>query len=283
MDRRRAEQPGPRSQWKRRIFTSLGGALATVGVLLLLLTASWYVVEGTPRIEMNEGVTPPPPDVATIRSPDTLVDRIRALEPQGDRATARVAYDLVRRRFDACLSRFTWQQNWIARLIGIVLPGHDPHTGYDLLAFSDCGLCSQVSEVLVLALTRLGVRARLISMPGHVVAEVFWDDAFHVVDPHFDYFPDDFGPSAAEMAADLVDTRARYARLLPERTVLVTVDSFRQFGAGAGTVRPEGTVSSPRLGALHRASAYAKWIVPLLLLFGGILLIRRVRSARGRD
>jgi len=174
----------------------LGWLLLGVGAVLLALPLSWYVYPlpspFTYKDDRGSPIAAPPPDVAHLRSQDALVAAIMQGNPRTPREIARRAHDLVAARFDTCYdSRFTFQQNWMIALAGLVWPEIARHNGRNLIRYSDCGLCSQVNGTMVLALARLGVEARLVNMPGHTTAEVKWDGRFHLVDPHYGFFPDE--------------------------------------------------------------------------------------------
>ena len=246
-----------------------------LGVALLVPNLVGLVTPGQ-RYDTTPGEAPPA-EVADLRSVEDVALRARASGVSGAREQAHVVQKLISARFAPCASRYTWGEDWIARALGLVWPDWDGHTPPALLRWSDCALCSQVADTYALVLAELGIPARVVSMPGHVVNEVEWDGAWHVVDPHFGYFPDDDGlsDSADDLARRPDILRARYEPLLPERAVAATLEAYAAFGAGEGRRGQPGRTASPRLLVMHQITAWLRWVIPLALIGGGRVCGRR--------
>ena len=264
----------------------LGWLLMWLGVVLLALPLSWYVYPlPSPYVykdERGSPIAPPPPDVAHLRSQDALVEAILQGNPRTPREIARRAHDLVAARFDTCYdSRFTFQQNWIIALVGAFAPELAQHNGRNLIRYSDCGLCSQVNGTMVLALARLGVEARLVNMPGHTTAEVKWDGRWHLVDPHYGFFPDegenDIDVLTVAHHPDLVTPL--YGDLLDPHVLELTRQSFAAYGANPKPPRPVGSSNEPKLLVLKRGARFLQWIIPFVAVAAGAALL--VHRARG--
>ena len=246
-----------------------------LGVALLVLNLVGLVSPG----QRYDGppVEAPPAEVADLRSVEDVALRARASGVSGAREQARVVQELISARFAPCVSRYTWRQDWIVSALGLVSPGRAVHMPPALLRWSDCAICSQAVDTYVLVLAELGIPARVVAMPGHFVAEVEWEGAWHVVDPHFGYFPEDDGvPDSADDLARRPDIlRERYARLLPERTVAATLESYAMLGAGGGQRFQPGQTCAPRLLVVHRITAWLRWVIPLALIGSGLAWRRR--------
>jgi len=267
---------------------ALGLVLMASGAGLLLLTASWYVAPWPDRsahkdVARRLPIAAPPPEVAGLRSIEDLANAVLREGPAPPRELARRASALVDARFDTCHgSAFTFQQNWIAAAMGLVEPTYGLHTSAHAIRYADCSLCGEVNGTLVRVLGRLGVPARLFVVPGHVLAEVEWDGSWHVVDPHYGYFPEArFAPDAAALAGDprLVD--AVYRGRIPPDVLALTLHAFADFRADdpATGPRPVQRDNAPNVATAHQVAEVAKWILPALAIAVGSLLRRRARRA----
>lgn len=272
----------------RRSLRILGALLLLAGFVLLALPLSWYVHPLPSPYEHKDDrgspIASPPADVAPLRSQDDLVAAILRDHPRTPREIARRAHDLVAARFDTCYdSRFTFQQNWMIALVGLVWPKLAFHNGTNLVRYSSCGLCSQTNGTMVLALARLGVNARLVNMPGHTPAEVEWDGRWHLVDPHYGFFPDesedDIDVLTVARNPELV-TRL-YGDLLTPTVLELTRQSYAAYGLDPKPPMPTGSSNEPVLLVLKNVAMILQWALPIgMLVLGGAILLRGARSGR---
>lgn len=254
----------------------IGWAWIVCGLCLGGLALSGTATSGQAYFPDNVAVEPPDLDVAALRSLDAMVAFVQATSPVDAQETVRTIYDIVRRRFDRCTPFFRPNQNWILWGMGQIWPLRGAVTAPLLPRYSNCGLCDQVNGVFVLISTAFDIPARLVSMPGHTTAEAFWNGSWHVVDPHFDYFPDSSFPAATAETFGKHPQRARdaYAHL-EKRTAAATVDSYIRFSAGEGTRREVGRLNAPRLVVIQQVAEIGKFAVPVLFVVVGVAVLRR--------
>ncbi|NUN12952.1 MAG: hypothetical protein HUU55_04885 [Myxococcales bacterium] len=266
----------------RVLVARSGGFARTVGVsffvggLLLGGLALWgTIVPGQTYFTESTDVGWPDGDVASLHSIDAIVDFVRNTSPADDHDVVRTIYDTVRRRFDRCTPFLTPQQNWILWGVSLIWPLRGAPTAPLLPKYSRCGLCDQVNGVFVLVATVFNIPARLVSMPGHTTAEAYWNGAWRVVDPHFDYFPD---PLAPAVVAETLGQNPHWVQMayahLEQRTVVATVNSYVRFVSGDGVRRETGQLNSPRLAVIQRWAEIGKFVIPILFLTTGIAILR---------
>lgn len=135
------------------------------------------------------------------------------------------------------------------------------------------GLCSEVSAVFNSIARLNGFETRFIGLGGHVVSEIKTDNGWRVVDP-------DYGITYPVGHEDLEKKRGvlLMRQLLKNRGYKEEIiDGYiRIFQSSAdNTVTEVDVALSPRLHVIELAAEWLKWIIPMIIIFLGVISSRK--------
>ncbi len=191
--------------------------------------------------------------------------------------------DIVSRRFAHGDSEENLLSSYPAALAGLVNPAFSTTFARDrILRAGDRGLCSQQSYILIQLANDLGMRARQVGLNGHVVAEVWYDKDWHMLDPDYEvYVRNGAGEIAGvrQLIADPALLKAAYAAKNPVIPALYESRQDNNFIS-----YPQGAYFEWKSNALVYVTTVldaTKWFFPPLLLLAGLLLLRRRRRIDG--
>lgn len=165
-------------------------------------------------------------------------------------------------------ARYTLWSNYVFRLVSKKIRWLESieNTEY-LFRYSRQALCHQVAQAFVDIATRLGRSARVVSFNGHIIAEAYYEGAWHAFDPDYGVIPWHEGRilSVDELVSDsgLAAEAYRNHRFEKESTEVLKILA----GGPIGKTEVGGHLSadiSRRQRALHRV----RWLLP-----GGLFLI----------
>jgi hypothetical protein len=253
-------------------------AALVAAVLLALLGLS---LAGPPRgRHASSDVNSPPKGRAPILGYDkplrTSQELLRALD---EGPTSRDPSELVQLTYASMAHappvEISLRDNWLLWGLGQVNPDllmtQDPVR----LATGASGICSD-SAIVLLELARCaGVEARMISLEGHVLAELRTPDGWRVADPDFGIlFPFDLEELASP--AGLEQIRAEVtSRGHPPETLAAYLHA-------AATIEDNGVVEegvlNPRLARVERIADQLQWVLPIAGLI--LVLVAEGRQAR---
>lgn len=164
-------------------------------------------------------------------------------------------------------------ENWLLWLGGKFYPPLSRSQDPERIVSGGAALCSEVSAVLNAIAKRNGFETRFVGLNGHVVSEILTDKGWRVVDPDYGItFPVGLEVLEKETGSPII------RRLLMGRGYKIeTIDWYlRIFQSEEDNVVTAVDIAlSPRLYAVELISEWLKWIIPVLILSGGIRLGRK--------
>lgn len=174
---------------------------------------------------------------------------------------------LLAERFDHGYGRYTPWSNYVCWLAGLAVPRlADIQNTELLLRYSEQALCSQVAQAFVDVAGRRAVRARLAALPGHVVAEAYYDGSWHGFDADYGVVYAD--PTGRIMAVDdlLASPSLASGIYAGHRLPRDNREVLEIFARGNVTYLPVAAHAVPRIAYLQRVAEWTKWLLPLALL-----------------
>ena len=136
---------------------------------------------------------------------------------------------------------------------------------------SGSAICSQSARVVVAIAERDGVPARIVGLPGHVVAEIFVEDRWHLVDA-------DYGLTLPASVSEIREAKwhgqvrnALTGRGYNHRQVRAYIDVLKR--ASVLTYRPLWAPDEPKPWLIERSAVLVSWGIPVLLIGGGAALL----------
>jgi hypothetical protein len=206
----------------------------------------------------------------------SLLQYARAIAQGGEEKRAIALFDIVSRRFAHGKSRETLLSSYPAYLAGFIHPAFRVTFAPDrILHTGNTGLCSQQTYLLVQLANDLGIRARQVSLNGHVVAELWYGDDWHMFDPDYELFVRDArGQIASVMGLSqdpplLSSAYGRRNRAIPAMYESRQDNTFTTYPAGAYFEWKSNVLLYVTI-----ALDFAKWLIPSVLLAIGLLLAR---------
>ena len=187
-------------------------------------------------------------------------------------------------RFQHGYGRYTIWSNYACWLGGLLLPEiREIHTTPALLRHSQTALCGQIAQAFVDIATRAGVRARIVSLDGHVVAEAYYDHQWRGFDPDYNVVY----RAASEDGAENEDGRLVSVEQLADSPLLAR-QAYQRHRLPRGNDEvleilarrrlrylPAGAHAVPRIALLQRVLTWVKWLLPVALALcwwtGGLL------------
>lgn len=135
------------------------------------------------------------------------------------------------------------------------------------------GLCSEVSAVMNRIAERNGLEARFIGLNGHVVSEIKTENGWRVADPDYGvtyavglgYLEGEHGPQTMKSALRGMGYN--------DKTIESYIKIFQS--SEDNVVSDVGIALSPRLYRAEMIAEWLKWIIPVLLILGGISYTRK--------
>lgn len=265
---------------------SIGLLVVAAGAALALLAISPLLLQRPPQVLASEWDWDRLDAALVARTPslEALLAEAKRTLPESERATPeakmRILYDLTARRFNLTdpPRRHTLGSNWILAILGRMHIGFsatlDPNT---LLRLGSNGSCDQISYVLVRLALASGIPARHVGLVGHVVMEAWYQDQWHMYDPHMEVLP--VGKDGTHYSVDrLAQDPTAVARFYASRgaTGLEAMRIFSDRKNHTYMSYPPGARFVWKAEVLYHFQRLAEWLkylVPLLmLLLGGWLL-----------
>lgn len=269
------------SRRRSTLILRLGLALATIGLIGLLLTGLGHWTSlGVYRTATPRAWEKYNPSLSQ-ETRGLLALSTRAQERLAYRSTSpsevdkmAVLYDLVAERFThGDRTRHTLWGNWILWSMARIHPKFGPIRKPDiLLRRGHAALCSEVSHTLVSLAEMEGVQARLMYLNGHVVAEAYYDESWHMYDADFEVVaPGKDGSimSVAQLESSPETVRMVYLEHAGPELVEEIVSFF------VTTEDNRVTILSARLELLESIAEVFKFIIPVGALLLGLGLIAR--------
>jgi hypothetical protein len=190
-------------------------------------------------------------------------------------------FDVVSRRFVHGLSTESLFTGYPQYLLG---GAFRPSFSRDrILRLGNEGFCSQQSYILVQLANDLGLPARQVGLNGHVVAEVWYADDWHMFDPDYELaIRDSAGAiaSVAELESDRSLLRAAYG----SRNGLAVVPLYQSRIDNNFMSYPPGAYFEWKSNVLLYVTEglqMFKWAFPLILLvIGGMLVVGQRSQTR---
>jgi hypothetical protein len=176
-------------------------------------------------------------------------------------------------RFAHGLAIYGWRDNYLCRLLSPLSERFRViHRSQDLFRYADNAFCSQAAQAFVDVAANCGLRARLVGLDGHVIAEAYYDETWHAYDPDYGVIPQGANGAVASVR-ELVENpelaAQAYAvnRLNRDPELVLSI-----FANGKRTDVAPGGHLSPRTALLQHGCFYAKYAVALALVYCGHLL-----------
>lgn len=188
--------------------------------------------------------------------------------------------DIVSRRFVDSPSKESLLSSYPAFFAGFIDDAFRVTFSLDrILGAGDAGVCSQQSYVLVHLANDLGIRARQVGLNGHVVAELWYADGWHMFDPDYELFirgQDGTIESVRTLALNPPLLNNAYGKKNP-----VVPELFESREDNTFVSYPVGAYFEWKTNVLlyvTQALDLTKWVFPLLFLLIGLMLIRSPRA-----
>jgi len=191
-----------------------------------------------------------------------------------DEQKALALLDIVSRRFVHGLSKESFPTSYLQFLGGPTLRA--AYSRDRILRLGNEGFCSQQSYILVQLANDLGLRARQVGLNGHVVAELWFDGDWHMLDPDYEVAIRDARgkiASVAELEQDRPRLMAAYGSRAP-----VVVGFFESRQDNSFATYPAGTYfvwKAQVLLFVTKALLLLGWAIPFILFGIGWALLRR--------
>lgn len=258
---------------RRRI---VGYLLICVSAVLFCLCATAFVArpnevhQGTYAWDRVDGTL----DKETTTYP-ALLRYTRARMRGTDEQNAVQIFDIVSRRFGHGDSRESLFSSYPAYFAGFLHPALRFTFSADrIVATGNLGVCSQQSYVLMRLANDVGLRARQVGINGHVVAEIWYHDDWHMFDPDYETFAWDAGHQVASVR-ELTRDPSLVERAYRDRNPGIwTYYASRQ----DNTFAPAGAYWMWKANVLLYVTKVideSKWLFPPILLLIGLLFLRR--------
>lgn len=250
----------------------LGRACLVLGALLLIISAIGLFQRPSERLQptyswdrLDLGLDRQTQDY------DSLLRYARPRVAGTNEQKALEILDIVSRRFVHGLSRENLFTAYPQQLGGSSLKA--AYSPDRILRLGNEGFCSQQSYILTRLANDLGLSARQVGLNGHVVAEVWYDDDWHMLDPDYELaIRGAHGQiaSVAELERDRPRLVSAYGSKAP---AVIGFYQSRQDNASY----PAGSYFVWKADVLlyvTQALQVFKWVFPLLLLAAGYWLLR---------
>jgi hypothetical protein len=188
-----------------------------------------------------------------------------------------VLHGIVTERFTHADAQHTPFTNWILWVLGVFHPALGHIWNADLTVAKGHSLsCDQASYLLLALALKSGIQARHVGLDGHVVMEAWYDGDWHLYDPDMEIIPKDERGDVLS-----VDELSQNTELLQKFYSGPRKDAVPLF-----TTRENNTFMSYPIGArfewkcqvlsiFEKFMNLLKWIVPIVLVWWGIRLVRR--------
>lgn len=153
-----------------------------------------------------------------------------------------------------------------------------------ILEAGTSAVCSQQSYVLVHLANDLGIRARQVGLNGHVVAELWYANAWHMFDPDYELFIR--GPNGTiEGVRDLAFNPPLLVRAYGNKNPVVP-QLYESREDNTFVSYPVGAYFEWKSNALLYVTHVldlTKWLFPPIFLLIGLWLLRRSRKVAPRE
>jgi hypothetical protein len=275
--------------WRLRAGVSI--TLLSIGALLLGVTCVGGLLPPAPEV-LASGDGWDRIDPALVRETSSVAQLLREARrrtPEFDHASREAKmhalFDITSERFNrtAAPRQYGLTSNWILYLLGYYHVAFsavlDPDT---VLRLGSDGSCDQISYVLLQLALRAGILARHVGLYGHVVMEAWYDDDWHMYDPHMEVVPvrpDGRVYSVEDLSRDRQAIRRAYQDRQPY--VEEMVQSIGDRRNNSFISYPEGAHFVWKVDVLAIFQAVAEWlkyVIPLLMLIQGWWLWRPERG-----
>lgn len=150
------------------------------------------------------------------------------------------------------------------------------------IMMAEAAICSQTARLIVSIAQSKNIEARLVSLNGHVVAELFIveDDKWIVADPDFGViFP-----------FDVINLTDKNNQFIVENSLIekghgnVEIETYRSVIYNGYTKRhPLYEAHEPKPEFIERWSVILSWILPLIGIFFGFALFSKAASSTNRN
>jgi hypothetical protein len=204
----------------------------------------------------------------------SLLGYARARMSGTEERKALALLDIVSRRFVHGLSNESFLTSYLQFLGGPALRA--AYSRDRILRLGNEGFCSQQSYVLVQLANDLGIRARQVGLNGHVVAELWFDGDWHMLDPDYEVaIRDSRGriASVAELERDGPRLMASYGPRAP-----AVAGFFESREDNSFATYPPGSYfvwKAQVLLFVTEALLLLRWVIPFILFAVGWTLLSR--------
>lgn len=257
----------------------LGALFAMVGTFLLAVSITGHFTSYGKGLSYRKRIWErfQPSLVSEVRDYRTLEMAIEvdlALKAPSPAEKMRVMLEHVEDRFTHKEAEHTLASNWILYLAGGVHPTFrhvwDPEKmvshGYSLL-------CDQAAYLLLHLAEKHGIKARQVGLQGHVVMEAWYEGGWHLYDPDLEVIPVDAQGkvlSLQELARNEELLTKYYGPHEMADLIRHTENHLLMEGRPGSRFEWKGNL----LAIFERVTEVLKFVIPVLLLMGGLWLVR---------